>query len=55
MDDETLLALRDDGGVIQVVAFDAYLKAPAAEQAAALRALRESVRPPGSGAASWPR
>lgn len=26
LDDETLLALRADGGVVQVVAFDAYLK-----------------------------
>jgi membrane dipeptidase len=43
MDDETLLALRDDGGVIQVVAFDAYLKHQTDEQLEALRALRESV------------
>jgi membrane dipeptidase len=43
MDDETLLALRDDGGVIQVVAFDSYLRVQPAEQIAALRALRESV------------
>ncbi len=41
MDDETLLALRDDGGVIQIVAFDGYLKAQPAERAAAVRALRE--------------
>ena len=41
MDDETLLALRDDGGVVQIVAFDAYLKAQPAERAAAVRALRE--------------
>lgn len=27
MDDEQLLALRDNGGVVQIVAFDAYLKA----------------------------
>ena len=43
MDDETLLALRDDGGVIQVVAYDAYLKPQSDEQTAALRALRASV------------
>jgi membrane dipeptidase len=43
MDDETLLALRDDGGVIQVVAFDSYLRVQPVEQIAALGALRESV------------
>jgi membrane dipeptidase len=43
MDDETLLALRADGGVIQIVAFDSYLKRQPDEQAAALRALRDSV------------
>jgi len=43
MDDETLLALRDDGGVIQVVAFDEYLKARPEEEVAALGDLRASV------------
>jgi len=43
MDDETLRALRDDGGVIQVVAYDEYLKARPDEKVAALRELRESV------------
>jgi membrane dipeptidase len=43
LDDETLRALRDDGGVVQVVAFDAYLKPQPAEQVAALAALRERV------------
>jgi membrane dipeptidase len=43
MDDETLRALRDDGGVIQVVAYDDYLKAPPDEKVAAQRELRESV------------
>jgi membrane dipeptidase len=43
MDDETLRALRDDGGVIQVVAYDEYLKARPDEEVAALRELRESV------------
>jgi len=43
MDDETLLALRDDGGVIQVVAYDEYLKARPEEEVAALRELRASV------------
>jgi membrane dipeptidase len=51
MDDETLLALRDDGGVIQVVAYDEYLKPRPPEEVAALRELRESVglRPGGGG------
>jgi membrane dipeptidase len=43
LDDETLLALRDDGGVVQVVAYDPYLKAQPEEQATAVRALRERV------------
>ena len=43
MDDETLLALRADGGVIQVVAYDEYLKARPEEEVAALRELRSSV------------
>jgi membrane dipeptidase len=43
MDDETLLALKADGGVVQIVAFDAYLKPQPEEKAAAVRALRERV------------
>jgi membrane dipeptidase len=43
MDDETLLALKADGGVVQIVAFDAYLKPQPEEKAAALRTLRERV------------
>jgi membrane dipeptidase len=43
LDDETLLALRDDDGVVQVVAFDSYLKTQPDEQLAAVRALRERV------------
>ena len=43
LDDETLRALRDDGGVVQVVAFDAYLRHQSDAELAALRALRESV------------
>lgn len=43
MDDETLLALKADGGVVQIVAFDAYLKPQPDEKAAALRALRERI------------
>ena len=37
MDDETLLALKADGGVVQIVAFDSYLKNQPEEKAAALR------------------
>jgi membrane dipeptidase len=48
MDDETLLALRADGGVIQVVAYDSYLKHQPDELVAALRTLRESAGPSGA-------
>jgi membrane dipeptidase len=41
MDDETLLALKADGGVVQVVAFDSYLKQQPEEKTVALRELRE--------------
>jgi membrane dipeptidase len=41
LDDETLLALRANGGVVQIVAFDSYIKAQPEERAAATRALRE--------------
>ncbi len=43
LDDETLRALRDNGGVVQVVAFDAYLRHVTDPELAALRALREKV------------
>ncbi len=43
MDDETLRALRDNGGVIQVVAYDEYLKARPDDEVAALGKLRASV------------
>lgn len=48
MDDETLLALRDDGGVIQVVAYDSYLRSQPDEEVAATRELRERVVAGGS-------
>jgi membrane dipeptidase len=41
LDDETLLALKADGGVVQVVAYDWYLKPQPEEKAVALRALRQ--------------
>ena len=50
MDDETLLALKADGGVVQVVAFDSYLKAQPDEKPAAVRALRASLGVAGASA-----
>src|SRR4030095_5084595 len=45
MDDELLMALKQNGGVIQIVAFSSYIKADppgrAAARAAALAQLRE--------------
>jgi membrane dipeptidase len=43
LDDETLLALAARGGVVQVVAFDGYLKRQPEEKAAAQRELRQRV------------
>lgn len=43
MDDETLLALKADGGVVQVVAYDSYLKPQPEEKTAAVRELRQSL------------
>lgn len=42
LDDEQLLALRDNGGVVQVVALDGFVKV-APEKDEALRALREEM------------
>jgi membrane dipeptidase len=41
MDDEQLLALKKNGGVIQVVGFASYVKADSKERAAALSKLRD--------------
>jgi membrane dipeptidase len=41
LDDEQLLALRDNGGVMQTVAFASYVKVAPAERQEALAALRE--------------
>ena len=41
MDDEQLLALKKNGGVIQVVAFSSYLRADSKERVAALAGLRQ--------------
>jgi len=43
LDDETLLALRDNGGVVQIVAFEDYVKTEPPERAAAMRALEASL------------
>jgi membrane dipeptidase len=54
MDDETLLALKADGGVVQIVAFDAYLKPQPEEKALAIRELRERVGLTGGSPRSLP-
>ena len=51
MDDETLLALAANGGVVQVVAFDGYLKKQPEERAAATRDVTAERRPRGQRAA----
>lgn len=43
MDDEQLLALKKNGGVIQVVGFASYLKAESKERSEALTKLREDL------------
>src|SRR5690606_13464149 len=40
MDDETLLALKNNGGVVQIVAFDSYLTLQPPEQIEAQNVLR---------------
>lgn len=53
MDDEQLLALKKNGGVIQVVAFNSYVKTPpppSAERTAAIDALRKGLGLPPGGA-----
>jgi membrane dipeptidase len=54
MDDEQLLALKKNGGVIQVVAYPTFVKTPkpdSPERASALAALRKEFNLPGSAAA----
>ncbi len=46
MDDEQLLALKANKGVIQIVGFNAYLKTDSAERRAALKALRNEYQLP---------
>ena len=43
MDDEQLLALRDNGGVMQTVALGSFVKAPPPEKEEAVAALREEM------------
>jgi membrane dipeptidase len=43
LDDETLLALRDSGGVVQIVAFDTYLNVRPPEYFEGRNALRDSL------------
>lgn len=43
MDDEQLLALKENGGVIQIVAVDNYVKADPPEMTAAIEQLREEM------------
>jgi len=51
LDDEELLALRENGGVVQIVAFPSYLKVapPNPERTAAIAAVRESFGIPAQG------
>jgi membrane dipeptidase len=43
LSDRALVALAAKGGVVQVVAFDSYLRAPKPEKIAAIKALREEL------------
>jgi membrane dipeptidase len=51
LDDETLLALRDNGGVVQIVAYDGFVKIQPPERARALADLRYNQGFPGGGRA----
>jgi membrane dipeptidase len=48
LDDESLLALKDNGGVVQIVAFDSYVTYQPPEQVAAMQDLRDrlGIEPP---------
>jgi membrane dipeptidase len=49
MDDEQMLALKENGGVMQVVAFASYVKTDSAERRKALAEVREEFKlPPGA-------
>src|SRR5262249_38079740 len=49
MDDEQLLALKKNGGVIQVVGFASYVETDSKERMAALAKLRDEFGLPGAG------
>jgi membrane dipeptidase len=53
MDDELLLALKKNGGVVQIVGFASYVKTDSKERTAALAKLREEfgLNAPGGGGA----
>jgi microsomal dipeptidase-like Zn-dependent dipeptidase len=51
LDDEQLRALRDNGGVVQIVAFNSYLVAPPPERAPAVQALQQEFGLSGGGQA----
>ena len=51
LDDEQLLALKENGGVVQVVAFPSYLRTPSPERQRALRELQQEFELPSSGGA----
>ncbi len=55
MDDEQLLALKKNGGVIQVVGFAWYIKTDSKERTRALAKLRAEFGLPAQGAAPWRR
>ncbi|MBY0504702.1 MAG: dipeptidase [Bryobacteraceae bacterium] len=55
MDDELLLALKKNGGVVQVVGFAAYVKAESKERAAALAKMRTEIMGPLMGGAGRAR
>lgn len=52
MDDETLRALRDTGGVVQIVAYDTYVNVRPPEYDAAMAQLRDRAGIQGNGEAS---
>ena len=47
MDDETLISLRDNGGVVQITAYPAYVKSRSPEYVAGLQELRANTGFPG--------
>ena len=49
MDDEQLEAVKKNGGVVQIVAFDSYVKAPPPEKVAAIDSLRKELGIDGRG------